>query len=124
MDFANSINDKIKVELRYNSNQIEFLDTLVKIKNGKLTTDLYTKPTDKHIYVHSKSCHPKNVKKAIPYGLALRLRRICENEDDYQKHRQELKLQLRKRGYNGKFIENQLKRADNLNRKELLQRKN
>ena len=63
------------------------------------------------------------MKKAIPYGLALRLRRICQNENDYLKHRRELKGQLRKRGYNGKFVENQLKKADNLDRKKLLQRK-
>ena len=119
-EHANSINPNIKVELRWNYKTIDFLDTTVRIENGRISTDLFTKPTDKHIYVHSKSCHPRNVKKSIPYGLGLRLKRICSNEEDYKKHRNELKKQLRKRGYNGKFIEGQLKKADSLNRKDLL----
>jgi hypothetical protein len=35
-------------------------------------TDLYTKPTDKHLYLHINSSHPESTKKSIPYGLALR----------------------------------------------------
>ena len=76
-EHANSINSNIKEELRWNNRAIDFFDTTVKIENGKISTDLFTKPTDKHIYVHTKSCHPKNVKKAIPYGLGLRLKRIA-----------------------------------------------
>ena len=53
--------------------------------------------------VHKSSCHPNNVKKCIPYGLGVRIRRICNNEDDYRRNRNALKHQLRKRGYIGKF---------------------
>ena len=48
------------------------------------------------------------------------MKRICSKTEDYEKHRQELKTQLRKRGYSGKFIEAQLQRADRLNRQDLL----
>ena len=48
------------------------------------------------------------------------IRRICEKESDYLQHRQELKLQLRRRGYNGKLIETQLRKVDKLDRDELL----
>ena len=34
--------------------------------------------------------------KAIPYGLGLRIKRICNKEEDYQHHRMQLKGQLKK----------------------------
>ncbi len=81
------------------------------------------KPTDQHMYVTSKSCHPSSVKKAIPYGLGIRLRRICESEGEYRKQRSELKQQLRRRGYSSKFIERQLAWVDTLDRNDLLQQR-
>jgi hypothetical protein len=107
VDHANSIHDNIKIELRWSRQSIEFLDTLVKINNGRVYTDLYTKPTDKHLYLRADSCHPPHTKNAITYGLGLRLRRICDKDEDYHKHRQDLKLQLRKRGYSSKHIKKQ-----------------
>ena len=50
-DHANSIHPNIKVELRYSAENVEFLDTVVIIDGGRIEADLYTKPTDKHIYV-------------------------------------------------------------------------
>ena len=61
------------------------------IREGKTETDLYVKPNDRHLYEKSTSNHPTNVKKAIPYGLGVRIKRICSNEHDYQKHRKALK---------------------------------
>ena len=105
---------------RHSSKTIEFLDTIVILEKGQIFTDLYTKPTDKHIYVDRKSNHPLSVKKSLPYGLGIRLRRICSRESDYLKRRQELKLYLRKRGYSSAFIERQLVKVDKLKRSDLL----
>ena len=77
------------------------------LKEGELWTDLYCKPTDKHFYLH----HPSATKKAIPYGLGIRLKRICSKEDDYEKNR--------KRWYSGRFIEEQLKRVYSKKREDL-----
>ena len=33
----------------------------------KITTDLFVKPTDKHQYLHSASCHPRHCKTSIAY---------------------------------------------------------
>ena len=107
-EHANNIHANIKIELRYSYTQIEFLDTLVRLKDGRLQTDLYSKPADKYFYLQRKSNHPPHTKKAVPYGLGIRIRRICQNEVDYQARRKELKMQLRRRGYSGKHIEGQL----------------
>ncbi len=122
-EYANSIDENIKIELRWDYRQIEFLDTMVKNKDDWISTDLYVKPTDRHIYVHEKSSHSNSVKRAIPYGLAIRLKRICSEESDYQRHKLELKQQLRKRGYSGKSIERQLRKADVIPREDTLAEK-
>ena len=121
--YANSIHENINIEMKWSKEKIEFLDTLVKIENGRIVTDLYRKPTDMQLYTRHDSCHLSHTKKNLPYGLGLRLKRICTREEDYKKHRAELKSQLHKRGYSGKKIERQLQRVDMLKREDLLQKK-
>ena len=70
-------------------------------------------PLNKHFY-------KTFVKIYAMYGLGLRIKRICEKEEDYRKHRQDLKIQLRRRGYSGKLIESQLGKVDKLERSDLL----
>jgi hypothetical protein len=82
-DLANSIHPRIKIELKFSKNQIEFLDTIIVLDNGFLKTKLYEKPTDKHMYLHKRSDHPKTVKKSIPYGLGVRVKRICDDKEEY-----------------------------------------
>jgi hypothetical protein len=120
---ANGIHPNIQVDLRYSKEKIEFLDTYTRINTqGNLETDLFTKDTDRHLYLHRKSEHPNSVKKAVPYGLGVRLRRICQNQEDYQIHREELKTQMRRRGYTGKEVEGQLKKVDGLQREDLMKK--
>ena len=102
----------MKVELRYHKRQTEFLDTLVKIENGHICTDFYIKPTDKQLYLNSLSNHPPNTKKGLAYGIGFRIRKICEKDEDYIRHRRNLKVLLRKRSYSGKSIESQLQKID------------
>ena len=122
-EHANNIHENIKITLRWSREEIEFLDTMVKLENGHVYTDLYRKPTDKQLYLRYDSCHPAHTKKALPYGLGIRLRRICEKDEDYFRHRTELKQQLRKRGYSGRIIEDQLRKVDVMDRDELLSKR-
>ena len=50
----------------------------------------------------------------------MRLKRICEKEEDYNKQRKVLKQKLRKRGFSGKTIESQLEKVDILDRDKML----
>jgi hypothetical protein len=43
---ADSIHPRIKLELRYSPDSIEFLDVRTSFVNGYLKTDLFTKDTD------------------------------------------------------------------------------
>ena len=77
IDYLNNIHSTIKFTSSHSSTNIPFPEVSVSLTNGgSISTDLYTKPTDKHQHLLYSSCHPLNTKKAIPFSLALRLRRI------------------------------------------------
>ena len=82
----NQANPNIKFTSAISDHQIPFLDTLVKVSDNSIVTDLYTKPTDSHSYLHYNSAHPHRCKKGIPYSQFLRLRRICSDIKDYKSH--------------------------------------
>ena len=65
--------------------------------------DLYTKPTDKHQHLLHSSCHPLHTKRAIPFSLALRLRRICSSDESFTLRANKLIKYLNDRGYNLSF---------------------
>ena len=99
IEFLNELNTKhtsIKFEFKYSRQQIEFLDTLVYIDNNKLQTTLYKKPTDRQNYLHSESEHPYSLKKSIAYSQALRIKRICSTQNEFEKHSSNLLQQLKK----------------------------
>jgi len=52
---SNKIHQRIKIELRHATEKIEFLDVITINRNGHLVTDLFTKPTDKHLYLRRDS---------------------------------------------------------------------
>ena len=62
---------------------VPFLDVLVYVKNLTWQTRLFCKPTDLHAFLHTSSFHPAHVVKNIPFGVALRIRRICSEHSVY-----------------------------------------
>ena len=91
INHLNSSHDTIKFTSEQSRDRISFLDVQVSMgEGGVLTTDLFCKPTDTHQYLHKKSCHPWQMKKAISYGQALRFRRICSEDRQFQERVGEL----------------------------------
>ena len=88
-------------------------------KGQALETDLYCKSTDTHQYLQKSSCHPWHVKKAIPYGQALRIRRIFSDEKKFRMRSGELVGWLVNRGYKEYFVREQIVRASKLEREKL-----
>ena len=118
---ANNVHSKTEVDLRVSRSEIEFLDVMVKLgTDGYIETDLFEKPTDSKSYLHFSSDHPSHMKKAIPYGLGLRMKRICTREDDYKKHRGNLKGRLLERGYPDSLVERELRKVDKVKRDTIL----
>ena len=84
---------------------------VIKIKEGRLITDLYCKPTDGHHYLHYDSCHADYIKRSIIFSQTLRSKRISSVKNDLNVHVEDLKIWFRKRGYPDYLIKEQVERA-------------
>jgi len=72
----------IKFELVYSESKLNVLDVTLHLVDGFIQADVYSKPTDSHLYLTPSSAHPKHVFKAIPFGVASRLGRNY-SEDNF-----------------------------------------
>ena len=74
----NLTDPKIQLAINFALDEINFLDTIIKIKDNKLVTTLYQKSTQKHNYVHPKSSHSLPISKLITFSQALRYNRFAQ----------------------------------------------
>ena len=116
---ANSIHPSIKFTHDVSKTKRSFLDTTTTIKEGNMTTDLYSKPTDKHQYLSPSSSHPTHCFKSTPFSQAIRVKRICSTVETTKQRLGDLCHHLKRRGYNDKVIESGLSKASEINRNNL-----
>ena len=113
IDYLNNIHPTIKFTSSHSSTNIPFLEVSVSLTNdSSISTYLYTKPTDKNKHLLYSSCHPLHTKKAIPFSLALCLRRICSTDATFNTRAVQLTTYLLKRVYNRNFVTKQIRSAD------------
>ena len=120
LDYLNSLHPTLKFTSTDSEIEADFLDVHIVNENGKLETDLFVKSTDTHQYLHSQSCHRFHTKAGIPYGQALRLRRIVSNDDKFEARCSDLKNWLEKRGFKEGMVDEQIVKAKSQNRETLL----
>ena len=70
------------------------MDLIAKLSKGRLTTDLHTKDADQQQNRHFNSSHADHTKRLIIYSQTLRLTKICTFENDFLRHRYEIKSWL------------------------------
>ena len=75
-EHINTVHPAIKFTSDISETRISFLDLTIYIEQSKLYTRLYTKPTDRHMYLNYFSEHPMSLKKSIPYSQFLKLKKI------------------------------------------------
>ena len=78
---------------------LPFLATFIYKEDQQLKTRVYHKPTDNKQYLLYTSCHPKQHKDAIPYGLLVRTKRICTKNEDFISVARSIIRTLRTRKY-------------------------
>ena len=120
IETANNRHPSIKFTHECSASHISFLDTTVHLINNNIETEIFTKPTDSHLYLLPSSCHPRHVTNNLPYSLALRIKRICSTDIFFQKHIEQLKLQLIKRNYKITDIDRSIQRINDIPREDLL----
>ena len=103
-EYVNNYHDTIKYTWEWSERESSYIDVLVMLKNNRISTDVYSKQTDTHQYLDSRSCHPTHVKRRIPCGQALRMRRICNSDEVFKERLKELEGNLVKRGFKKNLI--------------------
>ena len=116
--FVNILDPALKFTVEYGGTSLKFLDLLIRIEEGKLTTTVDSKPTDGHLYLNNASCHPKNTKRAVQHGTALRLRRICSSEPEFEKKSKEYKAYLASCGHNPNEVVETFTNVRNISREQ------
>ena len=84
---------------------------VIKIKEDRIITDLYCKPTDGHQYLHYDSCHADHIKRSIIFRQTLRLKRLCSEKNDLNVHFEHLKKWFHKKRYPDYLIKEQVEKA-------------
>ena len=107
----------VKFTANLSYNQVEFLDLLIKIENGRLKTDLFIKPSNLQLYLNYGSNHPEPCKTGLVYGQALRVIERCTDDQDASRHLENLKQKLLEREYPNVLVEEQITRAKTKQRK-------
>ena len=107
----NSFTPNLKFTYESSKKDISFLDLKVSLTKGKLSTDLHIKPTDCHQHLHYSSGHPEHTKRSIVYSQLLHVSWICSRENDFNRHKSNMKIWFQKRGYQENIIENEMKRV-------------
>ena len=51
-------------------------------ENSKKTVDVYLKPRNSFTYVMPNTCYPSNNINNVPREIVLRLKRICDKDDN------------------------------------------
>ena len=117
--YLNSINSDLKFTMEIGRNKLCFLDLEITLTSeNKLTTSVYSKPTDSHLYLHADSCHNKSSIDGIAKGVALRLRRICSTDEEYEKKAEEYSTFLTRRKHDQKNVKRSFDSIRTIGREE------
>ncbi|CAJ0916119.1 unnamed protein product [Ranitomeya imitator] len=108
----NGVREELKFTLFHDSETITFLDTRVqKDSQGKLTTDIYTKPTDCNNLLRYDSCHPKSTRDSLPRSQFKRVTRIVSDSATRQTRLQEMADKFKSRNYPPTLLATEMTRA-------------
>ena len=112
LEFINNQRPTIKFTHEFSPTKVNFLDvTVILDENRRLRTDLYSKPTDSHQYLHNTSCHPGHIKKSIAFSQAIRIKRICSDRETTHLRCDELAENLHRRGHSRGKVRKEIGRA-------------
>lgn len=118
----NSFDSNLQFTMEYSHEKVHFLDMWVSKTDGKLSTTLYRKDTDKNSLLMANSFHPTPLKRGLPKSQFYRLRRICQTTDDFVEKAEEMKGRFRERGYPDAWVNNAFEAALKKSRADLLKK--
>ena len=99
---------------------LNVLDLTLLLVDGFIQTDIYSKPTDHHIYLLHNSAHLSHCTKAMPFGVATRVRRNCSTIGKFEDRSKEYQNYLVDPGYHPSKVKQQFEKAKDTPREDLL----
>ncbi|CAJ0945806.1 unnamed protein product [Ranitomeya imitator] len=107
-----------------NTSKLAFLDVLVqKSDDGTVGTENYRKPTATNALLRWESNHPRPLKRGIPKGQYLRLRRNCSDISNFKEQADDLRRRFLERGYPDHVLNEAYKSSLTKERRDLLVQK-
>ena len=105
------IHPSIKFTVNSSHVRLPFLAININLRDGYLHTDLHTKATNAHGFLHRRSCHPPHVYKNIPSNQFPRVRRHCSDLETFKNRSKEIEVSLLSRGCNIKSLKQASEKA-------------
>ena len=100
------------------------MDLKLKFAEGKIRVDVCAKPTNSFSYTSPNICYPKNNICNIPKGIALKLRRICDDDKTFDKRSTEYQNYLIAREHKPLLVKQQFPEVRKKTRTEARQKQN
>ena len=98
---------------------LEFLHLKLNINEFKIRVDVYAKSTNSFSYTTRNTCYPEKNICNIPRGIALRLRRICDDEETFEKRSPEYQNYLIARDHKPSIVKKQFSEVKKKTRSEV-----
>ena len=86
------------------SNKVDFMDLTISIHNGKITTSLFEKPLNLHLYIAPHSAHPPGLLPGIVHSTLFRIFTLCSDPNDQILRTKVFFKRLQARGYKSNQI--------------------
>ena len=100
--------------MEQNHDGLALLGIFIKRKGSLIITDIYYKPKDTKQYLDYNSCHPRHMRRNVPFNLARRKYTFVEDESLRHERLEELKVCLINRHYSLAVIEYGIEKAKDI----------
>ena len=122
LDYLNNLDEagkiKFTMEIADQEKGLEFLDLRIKCVDGKLPVDIVAKATNTFTYVKPSTCYSRKSTNNVPCGFALRLCRICDDDEKFESRANEYKQYLIARDYKSSLADKQFQEVSKITRTE------
>ena len=119
-EYINSLYPTIKFKLVYSDSHANVLDHTLHFRDGFISTDVYAKPTDSHLYLPFSSSHPSRLKRTVPFGVALRIKHNCSTDNFLPDRCKEYKRYLKSQNYPAELVDKEFDKALSISRSNFL----
>ena len=122
LGYLNNVNEagkiKFTMEIANQEKCLEFLNFRIKCVKGKMSVDVFAKPTSSLTYVKPNTYYPlKNINN-VPRGIALILHRICDTDEKIESRANEYKQHLIVRDYKPSLVNKEFQESFKITRTE------